>query len=141
MNRAALVAEAEAIRARLADIDPDNLTTDQADAFEADAARYSEIEADVAKLDERAAKIEAIRSGEIKTITGDSRDVVAPTVLKRSADRDLYDIEGAGRSSSVPSPPWSATPSGATPTSSATPRPVCWSAAPSTRRRSPSTSC
>jgi HK97 family phage major capsid protein len=101
MNRAALVAEAEAIRARLADIDPDNLTTDQADAFEADAARYAEIEADVAKLDERAAKIEAIRSGEIKTITGDSRDVVAPTVLKRSADRDLYDIEGAGRSANA----------------------------------------
>jgi HK97 family phage major capsid protein len=101
MNRAALVAEAEAIRARLADIDPDNLTIEQADAFEADAARYAEIEADVAKLDERAAKIEAIRSGEIKTITGDSRDVVAPTVLKRSADRDLYDIEGAGRSANA----------------------------------------
>ena len=101
MNRAALVAEAEAIRARLADINPDNLTTEQADAFEADAARFSEIEADLAKIDERAAKLDAIRSGELKTVAGDQRDIVAPTVLKRSADRDLYDIEGAGRSTSA----------------------------------------
>lgn len=101
MNRAALVAEAEAIRARLADINPDNLTTEQADAFEADAARFSDIEADLAKIDERAAKLDAIRSGKLETVTGDQRDIVAPTVLKRSADRDLYDIDGAGRSTSA----------------------------------------
>ena len=98
MNRAALVAEAEAIRARLADINPDNLTTEQADAFEADAARFSEIEADLAKIDERAAKLDAIRSGELKTVAGDQRDIVAPTVLKRSADRDLYDLDTLDRS-------------------------------------------
>jgi HK97 family phage major capsid protein len=101
MNRAALVAEAEAIRARLADINPDNLTTEQADAFEADAARFSDIEADLAKIDERATKLDAIRSGKLETVTGDQRDIVAPTVLKRSADRDLYDIDGAGRSTSA----------------------------------------
>lgn len=101
MTRAALVAEAEAIRARLADINPDNLTTEQADAFEADAARFSDIEADLAKIDERAAKLDAIRSGKLETVTGDQRDIVAPTVLKRSADRDLYDIDGAGRSTSA----------------------------------------
>jgi HK97 family phage major capsid protein len=99
MNRAALVAEAEAIRARLADINPDNLTTEEADAFEADAARYTEIEADVAKIDERSAKLEAIRSGEIKTVAGDQRDVLAPTFLKRSVDRDLYDLSSLDRSS------------------------------------------
>lgn len=99
MNRAALVAEAEAIRARLADIDPDNLTTEQADAFEADAARFSEIEADVAKIDERAAKLDAIRSGKIETVAGDQRDVAAPTFLKRSVDRDLYDLSSLDRSS------------------------------------------
>lgn len=99
MNRAALVAEAEAIRARLADINPDNLSTEEADAFEADAARYTEIEADVAKIDERSAKLEAIRSGEIKTVAGDQRDVVAPTFLKRSVDRDLYDLSSLDRSS------------------------------------------
>ena len=99
MNRAELVVEAEAIRARLADINPDNLTTEQADAFEADAARYSEIEANVAKIDERSAKLEAIRSGEIKTVAGDQRDVVAPTFLKRSVDRDLYDLSSLDRSS------------------------------------------
>lgn len=101
MTRAALVAEAEAIRARLADINPDNLTTEQADAFEADAARFSDIEADLVKIDERAAKLDAIRSGKLETVTGDQRDIVAPTVLKRSADRDLYDVDGAGRSTSA----------------------------------------
>ena len=101
MNRAALVAEAEAIRARLADLNPDNLTAEQADAFEADAARFADIEADVAKIDERAAKLDAIRSGKLETVAGDQRDIVAPTVLKRSADRDLYDLDGAGRSSSA----------------------------------------
>lgn len=100
MNRAALVAEAEAIRARLADIDPDNLTPDQADAFEADAARFEEIEADIAKADERSARLSAITTGErFERIAGDQRES-GPTVIKRSADRDLYDIEGAGRSTS-----------------------------------------
>jgi HK97 family phage major capsid protein len=99
MNRAALVAEAEAIRARLADLNPDNLTTEEADAFEADAARYTEIEADVAKIDERAATLDAIRSGKIETVAGDQRDVVAPTFLKRSVDRDLYDLSSLDRSS------------------------------------------
>lgn len=100
MNRAELVVEAEAIRARLADIDPDNLTTEQADAFEADAARFEVLDAEINKIDARAAKLEAIQTGErFERIAGDQRDS-GPTVIKRSADRDLYDIEGAGRSTS-----------------------------------------
>lgn len=98
MNRAELVVEAEAIRARLADIDPDNLTPEQADSFETDAARFEAIETELSKLDTRAAKLAKVQSSErFERIAGDQRET-GPTVLKRSADRDLYDIDGAGRS-------------------------------------------
>lgn len=101
MIRAELVSEAEAIRARLADIDPDNIPADTVDAFEADLARAEKIDAELTKIDERAARLDAVRTSDrFEKVSGDQRDH-APTVLKRSADRDLYDIEGAGRSANA----------------------------------------
>lgn len=98
MNRAELVVEAEAIRARLADIDPDNIPADTIDAFEADLARAEAIDAELVKINERAARLEAVQTSErFERIAGDQRDT-GPTIHKRSADRDLYDLTGASRS-------------------------------------------
>jgi HK97 family phage major capsid protein len=98
MNRAELVAEADAIRARLAAIDPDNIPADTLDSFEADLARAEEIDAELAKIAERAARLDAVQTSErFSTVPGDQRDT-APTVLKRSADRDLYDVSTLARS-------------------------------------------
>jgi len=100
MNRATLVAEAEAIRARLSDININEVPADQVEAVTADIARAEELDAEVDKLDalaERAQKVTArVASGEIK-----QERAAAPTTFVRSTDRDLYDLDSVNRSNPV----------------------------------------
>lgn len=96
MNRAALIAEADAIRARLADININEVPAEEVAAVEADIARAEAIDADVDKLDalhERATKItERADRGELKS------ERAVPNLNTRSADRDLYDLDSVNRS-------------------------------------------
>lgn len=98
MNRATLVAEAEAIRARLSDININEVPADQVEAVTADIARAEELDAEVDKLDALAERAKAVTSrvtsGEIK-----QERAAAPTTFVRSTDRDLYDLSSVDRSS------------------------------------------
>lgn len=97
MNRATLVAEVEAIRARLVDIDINEVPADQVEAVTADISRAEEIDTQIDALDalaERANKlIERQARGEVKT-----ERAFAPNVNTRTADRDLYDLDSIDRS-------------------------------------------
>ena len=97
MNRAALVAEAEAIRARLSDININEVPADQVEAVTADIARAEELDAEVDKLDALAERAKAVTSrvasGEIK-----QERAAAPTTFVRSTDADLYDLNSVNRS-------------------------------------------
>lgn len=98
MNRAeTLGVEADAIRARLADIDINEVPADQVEAVTADVARAEEIDAELDKLEaiaERAAKVlDRAARGEMK-----SERAVDFQVSKRSTDRDLYDLDTVNRS-------------------------------------------
>jgi len=98
MNRATLVAEADAIRARLSDININEVPADQVEAVTADIARAEELDAEVDKLDALAERAKAVTSrvasGEIK-----QERAAAPTTFVRSTDRDLYDLSSVDRSS------------------------------------------
>ena len=98
MNRASLVAEAEAIRARLSDININEVPADQVEAVTADIARAEELDAEVDKLDALAERAKAVTSrvtsGEIK-----QERAAAPTTFVRSTDADLYDLSSVDRSS------------------------------------------
>lgn len=96
MNRATLVAEFEAIQSRLNDIDPNDIPADRAEEVEADLTRSEQIEATLDAIDARAAKVAATRSKEISGEVKVERAV--PTIMKRSADRDLYDLDTVNRS-------------------------------------------
>ena len=99
MNRASLVGEVEAIRARLADINITEVPADEVATIEADIARAEQLDADIDKLDalaERAASFVGREArGEVKA----ERAVAPFQVSKRSADRDLYDLDSVNRSS------------------------------------------
>lgn len=100
MNRAELEAEFEAIRARISDIDPNDIPAERADAYATDIARGEEISAQLDQADalaERAAKITSrVAAGEIK-----QERAAAPTTFVRSTDRDLYDLDTVNRSNPV----------------------------------------
>lgn len=91
-TRNELVAEYDALRAELDAIDPTTITDEQAEDYDAKLSRCETILADVAKIDARSERAERALSADVVRIAGESTNI-GPTVIKRSADRDLYDVD------------------------------------------------
>jgi HK97 family phage major capsid protein len=87
--RAELVAELEAVRARISDVDTTNLTPEAAEALDADLTRAEALEADIVRADERAKKVTETLSRSVPSEVAPS----GPTFIKRTSDADVYDIE------------------------------------------------